>query len=431
MSTANGGAPRQIFEVGEVFVAGGMPTVTYNPRNQLNLEGHLRDALKRLNKIILVVGATKSGKTVLVRRVLPLEDAVWVEGGAIREEDDFWQEIVNQLGISLETSTIIGETSENGTQNEASVGAKPLGIGAEGKRTASSKAGASRQDGFKRVETARSASLRVLKERKLTLVVDDFHYMSRELQSSIVRALKQPVFDRLKVVLMAVPHRVADAVKAESEIEGRVASVEVPDWHDPELIEIANSGFDALNVDVDPADVHQLVEGAFSSPHLLQDLCSLLCKSGKVEETVDQSLKLVPPKPIDVLFMELASHMQPTAFARIKKGPDRTNRRERSLRNGSGSCDIYEAVLYSIIETGPTNVITYNELAAKIKDVLTATAVPQQHEVTRVLEQMAKLATDVGGPVPPMDYDKEFKVLHLTDPFFRFYLKWGVERTWA
>jgi hypothetical protein len=176
MSTANGGAPRQIFEVGEVFVAGGMPTVTYNPRNQLNLEGHLRDALKRLNKIILVVGATKSGKTVLVRRVLPLEDAVWVEGGAIREEDDFWQEIVNQLGISLETSTIIGETSENGTQNEASVGAKPLGIGAEGKRTASSKAGASRQDGFKRVETARSASLRVLKERKLTLVVDDFHY---------------------------------------------------------------------------------------------------------------------------------------------------------------------------------------------------------------------------------------------------------------
>ncbi|GJH28800.1 ATP-binding protein [Caballeronia novacaledonica] len=431
MNNAKGCSPRSILEVGEVFVAGGMPTITYNPRSQLNLEGQLRDAIKRLNKIILVVGATKSGKTVLVRRVLPLDEAIWVEGGAIREEGDFWQEIVNQLGISLETSTTIGESAENGTQNEGSAGIKPFGIGAEGKRTASSKDSTTRQDGFKRVETARSASLRVLKERKLTLVVDDFHYMTRELQSSIVRALKQPVFDRLKVVLLAVPHRVADAVKAESEIEGRVASVAVPDWHNPELVDIANSGFDALNVDVDAVEVQHLVDGAFSSPHLLQDLCSLLCKLGNVEETVQSSVALTPPKPLDILFKELASHMQPTAFSRIKKGPDRTNRLERALRNGSGSCDIYEAVLYSIIETGPASVVTYNELSAKIKEVLQPSAVPQQHEVTRVLEQMAKLAAEVGGAVPPLDYDKDLKVMHITDPFFRFYLKWGVERTWA
>ncbi|WP_147487131.1 hypothetical protein [Burkholderia pseudomallei] len=42
----------------------------------------------------------------------------------------------------------------------------------------------------------------------------------------------------------------------------------------------------------------------------------------------------------------------------------------------------------------------------------------------------SSLAADVGKSAPPLDYDKDLKEIHLTDPFFRFYLKWGVERTW-
>ncbi|WP_124492226.1 hypothetical protein [Burkholderia sp. Bp8977] len=388
------------------------------------------DALNRLNKMILVSGATKSGKTVLVRRVLSQEDAVWVEGGAIRSEADFWQEIVNVLGISIEHTTTTGKSSDVSTQNDLGVDAKVLGMGIGGKRTASIKDGTSNSAAYKHAATPRAAALRELKDRRIPLVVDDFHYMPRDVQSAVVRALKQPVFDGLRVTLLAVPHRTADAVKAESEIEGRIATISVPDWHKSELTEIATKGFAALNVVVSQQLIDELVEGAFSSPHLLQDLCSLLCKKGNVDRTCALPTQLLAPKPISLLFQELAAHMQPTAFSMIKKGPDRTNRIERRLRNGGGVCDIYEAVLWAIIETGPTAALVYGEISAKLKDILVQTDVPQQHETTRVLEQMAKLAADVGKSAPPLDYDKDLKEIHLTDPFFRFYLKWGVERTW-
>ncbi|MGF6957978.1 hypothetical protein [Paraburkholderia youngii] len=419
----------EILPVGKVFVAGGLPTVTYNPRTDLDLEGQLRDGLVRLNKILLVAGATKSGKTVLVRKVLPSMSAVWVEGGAIRSEADFWHEIANRLGISLESSTAVGESSENTTQNEGSLSIKPWGIGGEGKRTAAEKTGTSNVSTFKKVFIARSASLEALKDHDIPLVVDDFHYIPRDAQTGIIRALKQPVFDGLKVVLLAVPHRTADAVKAESEVEGRVATITVPDWREDELKAIADTGFAALNLDVDESFISEIVQGSFSSPHLLQDLCSLVCKNNKVEETVYPRQKLVCPKPADALFQQLATDMNPTAFTKMRKGPDRTNRLDRALKNGK-SCDIYEAVLWSIIETGPTAKIVYGDIAANLKDLLLPSAVPQQHEVTRVLEKMAELARRVSETVPPLDYDGEFKEMHITDPFFRFFLKWGVERTW-
>ena len=79
----------------DVFVPGGLPTITYVPRTKFELENRLNDAISRLNKIVLVSGATKSGKTVLVKRAIAEEKSVWVEGGAIRNENDFW----NELGL--------------------------------------------------------------------------------------------------------------------------------------------------------------------------------------------------------------------------------------------------------------------------------------------------------------------------------------------
>ncbi|WP_186067955.1 ATP-binding protein [Burkholderia gladioli] len=419
----------KILSVGQVFIAGGLPTVTYNPRTNLDLEGKLRDALTRLNKIVLVAGPTKSGKTVLVRKVLPTIAAIWVDGGAIRTEADFWTNIAANLGLSLEQSTTVGTANDETSQTDGGLEVKPFGVGISGKRTVSQKASTSNTTAFKTIYTARTASIESLMQHGLPLVVDDFHYIPREIQTNIIRALKQPVFDGLKVVLLAVPHRTADAVKAESEVEGRVTTILVPDWQDNELKEIAAAGFIALNLTVDEPSIDELVHGSFSSPHLLQDLCSLVCKNNKIVQTSTVRSQVIVPKPTSTLFQQLARDMSPTAFTKMRKGPDRATRIPRNLKNGN-SCDIYEAVLWSIIETGPTAKIVYNDVISNIKDMLIQSAVPQQHEITRVLEQMAKLAQEVSETAPPLDYDKEFKEMHITDPFFRFFLKWGVERDW-
>jgi hypothetical protein len=48
-----------------VFVPGGFPEFTYNPRTEKKLEDALIETKDNLCKLVMVTGLTKSGKTVL------------------------------------------------------------------------------------------------------------------------------------------------------------------------------------------------------------------------------------------------------------------------------------------------------------------------------------------------------------------------------
>ena len=98
----------------EVFVPGGYPSYTYNPRTTLDLERKVGGVLQNLCKLVIVTGPTKSGKTVLVQKILPREDAIWIDGGGVGSEDDFWMTIVDQLNLfqTTEVQTSTGTAAE-------------------------------------------------------------------------------------------------------------------------------------------------------------------------------------------------------------------------------------------------------------------------------------------------------------------------------
>ena len=103
----------------EVFVPGGFPSHTYNPRRNLQLEETVGEVRNNLCKLVTVTGHTKSGKTVLVRSVLPREESIWVDGGVIGEEEDFWTTVVDQLELFQDEE--IGEGEESSDEISASV----------------------------------------------------------------------------------------------------------------------------------------------------------------------------------------------------------------------------------------------------------------------------------------------------------------------
>ena len=81
-------------------------------------------------------------------------------------------------------------------------------------------------------------------------------------------------------------------------------------------------------------------------------------------------------------------------------------------------------VLAAIADTGPLTELTYEQIRTGLRYVLDEEA-PQRHEVTRVLEEMARISREQIDGEPVLDYDTEMSTLHIADPFFAYFLRWG------
>lgn len=406
----------------DVFVPGGMPSYTYQDRKSLNLEDSLRDAIYRLRKFVAVAGPTKCGKTVLVRKVVPPVDNIWIEGAHIDSAESFWNAVLASLGIASPSGAATSRTLDQGTETELAAGFKPAGMGVDAKT----------KDTVKNTKTvSRSATLQSSKAQSAvaallasgkTLVIDDFHYIEGSVQTSLIRGLKQAVFDGLSVVLILIPHRMHQAASAEMDVDGRTQTILIPDWQPQELFAIADSGARELAVRMHASTVETMIQESFRSPHLMQDFCSLLCSDNQVWETHKGPLKtLIFLHGPDDFFRRFANTISPDTFRALQRGPERTNRIERSMKNG-GTCDTYEAVLLALHRLEVMTPVRWGELRRSLQEILVDE--PQQHEVTRVLEKMDEIAKEREGE-PVLDYVKEQRELHLVDPFFRFYLRWG------
>jgi hypothetical protein len=406
----------------EVFVPGGMPSYTYQAREELQLENSLLNALHRVRKFVAVAGPTKSGKTVLVRRVVPPGDGIWIEGAHIPSIDAFWTAVLAGLGIASPSSQAKAKAVDTTTESELTAGFRPAGIGAEGKVKEITKTASSvTQTTTLQSSNAQSAVAGLLAAKK-TLVIDDFHYVDAEVQTALVRGLKQAVFDGLSVVLILIPHRMHQAASAEMDVDGRTQTVAIPEWQSKELFAIAESGARELAVRMHATTIETMVQESFQSPHLMQDFCSLVCSDNNVWRTNTGALKtLVFVQGKEEFFERFATTISPETFRALQRGLERTNRMERALKSG-GTCDTYEAVLLALQRLNVMSPVRWGELRRSLQDILVDE--PQQHEVTRVLEKMDEIAKARDGE-PVLDYVKEQRELHLVDPFFRFYVRWG------
>lgn len=67
--------------------------------------------------------------------------------------------------------------------------------------------------------------------------------------------------------------------------------------------------------------------------------------------------------------------------------------------------------------------VEYEEVRTALRELLVD--LPQAHEVARVLEHMSNIQADEASSVPVLDWEKDERRLHIIDPFFAFFLRWG------
>jgi hypothetical protein len=371
-----------------------------------------------------VTGTSKSRKTVLCRATLKDRQFVWLESGQIGSIEEFW----SRLAAELQTPEEVVETkrSSKGLDASATGGGKlKIPFVAEGGASAGLKSSFVRDRivAKKTRGNTKKECLDHLIKHQIILVIDDFHYIDRETQTQMIRALKGAVFEGLKVLLLSVSYRAYEAIQAETEVTGRFVHVGIPEWSEEDLSEIARKGFIKLDVDCHNSLISRLAGESNGSPQLIEQFCWELCFLFDIDGTCENTFRI--PRdwdPVEIFDVVAKDAGQPI-YEKLAAGPQsRSPRDQRPLHQG-GSVDIYQALLLAIAKTGPKSSLSYDELRSSLSNVL-ASNIPQKIEVSNALKQLAKISGKIAEDTRPIDWIESERTLVLADPMFRFYLKW-------
>lgn len=408
----------------DVFVPGGVPTYTYNPRTSKNIEERLRESTENY-KLTVVTGPTKSGKTVLVNKIFPRSENIWIDGGTINSEDGFWEWIVSCLGGYTEEEISNGDDLQYSIEGTGKAEGKLFLVNTEA--GFSSTIGNTEKTSMlqRRKMSNKGKAISLLQETKIPIIVDDFHYIDKEIQKRIVRALKAPIMYGVPVICIAIPSRKFDVIDVERELTGRMDSIDMPVWDINELEKIAIDGFTTLNCKIPEDTIRTFAAEAFGSPFLMQEFCRSACKIYGISTATKYVKEYNDIIDQRVIFAKIANNSGRSMFDKLKRGPRaRTDRKPRKMKSGQ-TLDIYGVVMEALKHAKPgIETISYDTLRANIRDVIDED-LPQRHEVSRVLEQIADISYTDSSSTPVIDWQKDDNILTITDPFFAFFLKWS------
>ncbi len=414
-----------VTSVEDVFTVGGIPTVTYYPRADLRLEDTVRNYLRAGNRILSVTGPTKCGKTVLLSSVLSREHTIWIDGGDIKTTNDFWSTLAEQLKLAASERVARGRHSSDITTTQLAGGFKPGGIGFSTHRDHQT---GGTEDEVRTSDTNRylpTATKQILETKKMTVVIDDFHFIAEDVQRAVLQSLKNSITRGLRLILASVKHHSWDAVRAESDLAGRVIRLVIPPWGFAELRAIARQGFRSLRVqDVSNAASRCAAE-SFGSPHLMQFFCLELCSVNGIQAPITSGSGVLNPPADWARFCRIVAQQIPDRqYQLLARGPKpRKERMARKTLSGRG-LDMYEAVLSSIAHTGPPRelVVTLASIQAAMARILQP-PIPRSAETARVLRHMSDIARKLPGE-PILEFVVSDAVVHISDPFFAFHLRW-------
>ena len=410
----------------EVFTPSAYPTHTYVHRDEDRLACRLRDALDTPGEVISVSGPSKSGKTVLVERVVGEDNLIPITGAGLRSGHDLWRRFATWLEVPTTTSISTG-TSQSGTvavQASGEAGVPLVAKGkVEGQGSLTSGGTHAREESFEHWGLQQ-----VVKEIGCTsfvLLIDDFHYMPRDVQTEVAKEIKEAARRGVKIITASVPHRSDDIVRSNPELRGRVRSIDSNYWSVGDLREIANIGLPLLNISIDEATIDLFASESGGSPQLMQAACLQACLSLNVRTRLDCALTFsIDEVERTEILEEAATRADYSSLVRkCHRGPlsRGTERKEYTFSDGS-SGDIYRAVLLSLAASPPKSSFTYPELSARIGTTCRS-GTPQPASIYQACAQIANMALDMYPNERVIEWDEDDSILDIVDPYFLFFLR--------
>ena len=259
----------------DVFRPKSMPLYTYINRMEKTetYEAKLRRALDNPGTLVSIVGASKTGKTVLCNKVIDSDKIINISGAQIQSQESFWEQIYEKLDFPMEYQLT---KSEGETDNISGKGTGKVSLPLLASADISAQVGVSKTNNnsvMRKHIRNNSKIIKMIIEEDMTLIIDDFHYINPDVQKYIARTLKTELFNGLKAILLSLPHRSDDAIRRNPDLIGRTSFIEIKSWTKDELSQIAKTGFGLLDIPLSEESIEKISVESAGSPQLMQENC--------------------------------------------------------------------------------------------------------------------------------------------------------------
>ena len=379
-------------EAQNVFVPGSLPDSTYITRETkmgFTYEERLRQSLSMNGYLTVISGPSKIGKTVLCEKVVGLNSLVEMSGSDFVDKE-IWTQIGIKAGMPYEGAMVTGNQSTT-TSSEY-------------------------------YKLSKENVIEHYKNHGLVLLVDDFHYISLEIQMHMAQQFKDAIRRGFVVIIASLPHRSDDAIRMNPDLQGRINIIDIDAWSKEELSEIPLRGFEKIGVDISASQLKRLTEESIYSPQLMQLICLSICILSKTD---CHSIQCIEDAVIEKAFRFSTLNLDYRKIASvIRQGKNSRGKQRKTYHTIQwGELDLYGLILEALAIDPPMSRLSFEELLKRILDLVDGEEKPTAASLKDYLKNLQELINEKGHSYEVIEWNDNS--LYILESLFLFYLRWG------
>lgn len=253
----------------------------------------MSNALRQTRQII-VYGSSKQGKTAVVQRHVSEADRVTVHCSPQMTTEDLYRSLLRQLGVEI----VVEKTSDRGREMSASIGAKftailPFFGKGEAETKGEAKSKVEDETRTEMIEFKLSLSqdvgelLHKVNATNRFFVVENFHYLTPEVQSSFAFDLRTFEEMGLRFIILGVWREANRLVQFNGDLQDRIAEIPVEPWKDEDFARVVAKGEPCMNIQLSDRVKEIIFAQAHGSIAVVQEILKKLCEKVGLLETYD------------------------------------------------------------------------------------------------------------------------------------------------
>lgn len=414
-------------KIEDVFGVSGKQVASYLERE--NVDSRFIDAL-RTDKQIIVYGASKQGKTALVKKYINYDDNILISLSPKTELKDIYQSILRKSGVILRTSYSEGTGDKSKVSTKATIkGAVAMVLKGEVNLGYDKEKSKNISEQYDEIEFNLQlpddvADLIHRVGNKKIVILENFHYLPEELQRSFAFDLRTFQDLRIRFIILGVWKEANRLAQFNGELLDRVSEIPVEPWSEDDFRLICRKGESILNITFSSVILNECIENAFSSVGVFQELLKNTC----IENGINN-------KKTENFFIDDIKAFKRAIVLKTEEYSGRHYRNLESIASGNGSSIAKDAplpyflhyyIVMHILKLGFHGVnggISKENLLHSIKQIHHRRDELKGSQLIFVLKGLAELQANKGINPPVIAYDSNSRQLKIVDSTLYFFLK--------